>query len=308
MKKKLISILLVFAFAFACLAPAAFAAEGEEQEEFSYVALGDSITAGIGLPSSTLEVDETGLYIVRPNFTGYPDDCYVAVVADGLGLDREHALNIGLPGAESPTLRELVETGAAVTRMPYSLPELEDYIRNADVISISIGMNDASTHMFDLLYETCSTNLYPLTTYITDGTLATPSPENIFKILKAALSIDMSVSEFYTLTRTLLDGMQEVCDNGLATIQANLPQTIDRIRELNPDARILLIGYYNGLPVSRTWTRFTRDLNAYAEALAAEKGIDFVPITKTRISPDAHPTAAGHAYIGRQILRVLGSE
>lgn len=308
MKKKFASILFVFALALACLVPAAFAAEGGEDDEFYYLALGDSITAGIGLPDSDLAIDETGLYIVQPNYIGYPDDCYVAVVADGLGLDREHAINVGLPGAESPTLRELVQTGSAVTRMPYSLPELEGFIREADVITISIGMNDASTHMFDLLYETCESNLYPLTTYITDGTLANPSPENIFKILRAALEVDMSIPEFYTLVRTLLDGMQQVCNDGQAAIEYNLPQILDRVRELNPDARILLIGYYNGLPVSPVWTRFTKNLNAYAEGLAAEKGVEFVPITRTRISADAHPTAAGHAYIGRQILSVLDSD
>lgn len=118
-----------------------------EEHRFTYVALGDSITAGTGLSDFQYLPAPIGLD-VRPNFEGYSADCYVSVVAQRLGLDRQHALNLGLPGLMAPDLVDMVRDGA----MPhmnqpsgayYVYPEYQDYIRNADVISIQIGANDA---------------------------------------------------------------------------------------------------------------------------------------------------------------------
>ena len=71
-------------------------AEPEEEKQPLYVALGDSICAGVGLTSVQYAHNLMGVD-VSYNFKGYPDACYVGQVAQTLGLDRDHAINLGLP-------------------------------------------------------------------------------------------------------------------------------------------------------------------------------------------------------------------
>ena len=118
MKKKLIGLALSAAMLFSVLSVPAFAAAPEEsadpaltteqtaaeeencfftssntEEEkepnsITYVALGDSICAGIGLTKVQYSTNLTGVD-VSFNFKGYPETCYVGQVAKSLNLDRE---------------------------------------------------------------------------------------------------------------------------------------------------------------------------------------------------------------------------
>ena len=77
--------------------PAEDAAEGPDQDhQLTYIALGDSIAAGVGLDGFNFTPAEI-FYDISPNFKGYPDSCYVSYVAEMLGLGRDHALGLGLP-------------------------------------------------------------------------------------------------------------------------------------------------------------------------------------------------------------------
>ena len=82
------------------------------------------------------------------NFKGYPEACYVGQVGKSLNLDRDHAINLGLPGVMSKDMLELVKTGTmaemnTLSGCQYNYPEFVDYIKSADVISIQLGSNDA---------------------------------------------------------------------------------------------------------------------------------------------------------------------
>ena len=92
MKKRIVSLLLAVAM-LVLLAVPAFA-EGEHT--YTYIALGDSITAGIGLPDAVYQKNGS-FYDVSGNYHGYSGDCYVAKVADALGLDRDHQLRHARP-------------------------------------------------------------------------------------------------------------------------------------------------------------------------------------------------------------------
>ena len=63
----------------------------------TYVALGDSIVSGVGLPDFKYTEAAIGMDVAA-NFEGYPEQCYVSLVGKGLGLDRQHAIDLGLPG------------------------------------------------------------------------------------------------------------------------------------------------------------------------------------------------------------------
>lgn len=122
--------------------------EEDKDEQLTYVALGDSIVAGVGLADVQYSARSGYSVDMTPNFQGYSPNCYVGKVAAALGLDRDHAINLGLPALTAPDLADMIRYG----KMPqmnmasgceYNYPEFQDYIRKADVVSVQIGSNDA---------------------------------------------------------------------------------------------------------------------------------------------------------------------
>ncbi len=99
MKKRIVSLLLAAAM-LVLLAVPAFAEDGHA---YTYVALGDSITTGVGLKDTHFSATAKS-YDVQENYHDYSKDCYVARVADALGLDRDHAVNYGMPAAMSSNI------------------------------------------------------------------------------------------------------------------------------------------------------------------------------------------------------------
>ena len=91
--------------------PADAQTAGEPEQQLTYVALGDSITSGVGLADMKYNIAQIG-YDLQPNFEGYPSQCYTALVGKGLGLDRQHAINLGLPGLMSPDMLDMVQNSA----------------------------------------------------------------------------------------------------------------------------------------------------------------------------------------------------
>ena len=104
------------------------------QHQYSYIALGDSIVAGIGLPDAVYQRNGR-YYDVSGNYQGYSKDCYVARVAEGLGLSRDQTANYGMPALMSGDLLELESAE------PYTSADL-DY-NNADS-RVSREHDDAS--------------------------------------------------------------------------------------------------------------------------------------------------------------------
>ena len=81
----------------ATAAEAEVKADGTKDEQLTYVALGDSIVSGVGLADVQYSARSGYSVDMAPNFHGYSPDCYVGKVAAALGLDRDHAINLGLP-------------------------------------------------------------------------------------------------------------------------------------------------------------------------------------------------------------------
>ena len=92
---------------------AAEAAVSEEKEDkqLTYVALGDSICAGVGLADVQYSARAGYSVDMAPNFKGYSPNCYVGKVAETLGLDRDHAINLGLPALTAPDLADMIQYG-----------------------------------------------------------------------------------------------------------------------------------------------------------------------------------------------------
>ena len=290
--------------------PADAQTDGEPEPQLTYVALGDSITAGVGLPGVLCTPTESGLDY-SANFEGYPDQSYIALVAQGLGLDRQHAIDLGLPGLMSADLLDMVQNSGMsqpnqATGSTYTYPQFQDYLRKADIISIQIGSNDATVPCVMGLGEATHWKSEKLVELTVSGDLRNFSLENLQAMTNALRQLRLTPEETRDTNRLLFHGMDIICRDAYTQVTTNLPLILQEIRKLNPDATILLVGWYDPVPLLPAWNRYFCDLNRFAKELAAQQeGVTYVPVTFTQTSSDAHPTVRGHRYIANQILSAL---
>lgn len=288
-------------------APAADTPAADPQR--TYVALGDSIVSGVGLPD--VKYTEAAIGIdAAPNFEGYPEQCYVSLVGKGLGLDRQHAINLGLPGLMSPDMVDMVQNSAMpkmnqASGAYYVYPEYQEYLRKADIISIQIGSNDALVPCIVGLGEATNWKSEQLAGLMVSGALRDFNFQKLGLFLEALNRMTLTFDESRATNRLLFRGMDEICDQAYTNVTNSLPQIVAGIRALNPDAKIVLLGYTNPVPLLPAWNRYFSKLNRFAKDLAAQEGLIYVDIPRTQTAADGHPTVKGHQYIANQILNAL---
>lgn len=285
------------------------AAPAEQEPQLTYVALGDSITSGVGLADMKYNIAQIG-YDLRPNFEGYSSQCYTALVGKGLGLDRQHAINLGLPSLMSPDMVDMVQSSAMpkmnqASGSYYVYPEYQEYLRKADIISIQIGSNDALVPCIVGLGEATNWKSEQLAGLMVSGALRDFNFQKLGLFLKALNRMTLTFDESRATNRLLFRGMDEICDQAYTNVTASLPQIVAGIRALNPDVKIVLLGYTNPVPLLPAWNRYFSKLNRFAKDLAAQEGLIYVDIPRTQTAADGHPTVKGHKYIAQQILNAI---
>lgn len=288
-------------------APTAEAPAADPQR--TYVALGDSIVSGVGLPDFKYTEAAIGID-AAPNFEGYPEQCYVSLVGKGLGLDRQHAINLGLPGLMSPDMLDMVQNSAMpkmnqASGAYYVYPEYQEYLRKADIISIQIGSNDALVPCIVGLGEATNWKSEQLAALMVSGALRDFNFQKLGLFLEALNRMTLTFDESRATNRLLFRGMDEICDQAYTNVTNSLPQIVASIRALNPDAKIVLLGYTNPVPLLPAWNRYFSKLNRFAKDLAAQEGLIYVDIPRAQTAADGHPTVKGHQYIANQILNAL---
>ena len=322
MNNKKFASFLAAAAALVLLAMPAFAADeqaelpaadaqtaGEPEPQLTYVALGDSITSGVGLADMKYNISQIG-YDLRPNFEGYSSQCYTALVGKGLGLDRQHAINLGLPSLMSPDMVDMVQSSAMpkmnqASGSYYVYPEYQEYLRKADIISIQIGSNDALVPCIVGLGEATNWKSEQLAGLMVSGALRDFNFQKLGLFLEALNRMTLTFDESRATNRLLFRGMDEICDQAYTNVTNSLPQIVAGIRALNPDAKIVLLGYTNPVPLLPAWNRYFSKLNRFAKDLAAQEGLIYVGIPRTQTAADGHPTVKGHKYIAQQILNAI---
>ena len=290
-------------------APADAQTAGEPEPQLTYVALGDSITSGVGLADMKYNIAQIG-YDLRPNFEGYSSQCYTALVGEGLGLDRQHAINLGLPSLMSPDMVDMVQSSAMpkmnqASGSYYVYPEYQEYLRKADIISIQIGSNDALVPCIVGLGEATNWKSEQLAALMVSGALRDFNFQKLGLFFEALNRMTLTFDESRATNRLLFRGMDEICDQAYTNVTASLPQIVAGIRALNPDAKIVLLGYTNPVPLLPAWNRYFSKLNRFAKDLAAQEGLIYVDIPRTQTAADGHPTVKGHKYIAQQILNAI---
>lgn len=290
-------------------APADAQTAGEPEQQLTYVALGDSITSGVGLADMKYNIAQIG-YDLRPNFEGYSSQCYTALVGKGLGLDRQHAINLGLPSLMSPDMVDMVQNSAMpkmnqASGSYYVYPEYQEYLRKADIISIQIGSNDALVPCIVGLGEATNWKSEQLAGLMVSGALRDFNFQKLGLFFEALNRMTLTFDESRATNRLLFRGMDEICDQAYTNVTNSLPQIVASIRALNPDAKIVLLGYTNPVPLLPAWNRYFSKLNRFAKDLAAQEGLIYVDIPRTQTAADGHPTVKGHKYIAQQILNAI---
>ena len=277
----------------------------------TYVALGDSIVSGVGLPDFKYTDAAIGMDVAA-NFEGYPEQCYVSLVGKGLGLDRQHAIDLGLPGLTTGDLVDLLRTGAMpkmnqLAGTYYVYPQMLDYLKRADIISVQIGSNDALVPALVALGNATNWKSEQLVATMVSGVLREPSFENLQRLNSDLSRLRLTKEEKQATSQLLLGGGTDaICEQAYQDAAVNMPQVVAQLRALNPDAQIILVGYTNPVPVLPEWTQLFRRLNALAKDLAAQnENVTYVPIPFTMTATDAHPTVSGHKYIAKRILRAV---
>lgn len=279
-------------------------------KDFLYVAIGDSVTAGVGLSGLQYKLVQNG-FDMSGNYKGYDGQCFVGYVADQLGLDRDHAINLGLPAVMTRDLADLIETGAMPAMNQYSgvqytsVPELKEYIQKADLITLQIGANDALIRTIVALGEATNWKSEKLANSMVTGMFRNLTPDNIDYFMDCLKQLTLTPSEFRAVMHLLTTGMGQICTSTYADTVTQLERVMKDLRELNPEAQIMVLSYNNPVPLMPSWSRHFRRLNTAAAKLAAQYDVTYVPIPYTRTANDGHPTVSGHKYIGRQILKAV---
>lgn len=76
----------------------------------------------------------------------------------------------------------------------------------------------------------------------------------------------------------LTTGMGQICTSTYADTVTQLERVMKDLRELNPEAQILVLSYNNPVPLMPSWSRHFRRLNTAAAKLAAQYDVTYVPI------------------------------
>lgn len=294
----------------ATAAKAEVKADGTKDEQLTYVALGDSICAGVGLADVQYSARAGYSVDMAPNFKGYSPNCYVGKVAETLGLDRDHAINLGLPGLMSADLVELVQTGKMsemnkLSGCQYNYPEIIDYIKQADVISIQMGSNDAFVPTVVAFGNATNWKSEDLASIVLSGNLRSKDPETKAAFDASMKKLKLTKSEVDAVWNLATAGMSKICNDAYPVSSANIRTVVETVRALNPDAQILLIGATNPVPLLPSWSNYFSKLNRFQKQLAEVYDIDYIAIPYAQTELDGHPTVAGHKYIAKKIVRAI---
>ena len=318
LKTKLATVFLAVLMAAVCMVPSFAAAKTYR----TYAVLGDSIPTGYSLPGYRFAGKATAVWPVVPG--SYPEHVK-------WGAHASHIYMMAHSGYRTADIRRVLDpsfrgdyfNGRRLPTYPDSMEvneaklnklrnEVIRHIEQSDLITLNVGGNDVFQFLLilrdmireDLVAVEDLQNLPALSpeTTLKDIRQLAGNSETLYRILEMELK---SVQDFYT----------------------NFDAIVRRIHEINPRARLLVLGVYNPLdnfkvggvsanlliePVMESYNTYYRSGCQY------RKYYQFVPLRDidTYVSAgrffenpdmpvDIHPTKTGHRQIAQQILAAL---
>lgn len=316
--KRLSAVLLAVLMIAVCIVPS-FAVSRQYK---NYAVLGDSIPTGYMMPGYEYAGRKKVLWPVVPN-------SYPTFVAQGVGA--KHTYMLAHSGYRTADLRRVLDPNFAgdyfnARRLPkqadtYAVDQagLEKlrkgvikYLEKSDLITLQIGAND-SFQVIVILFEMLQEN------------------QELMAELQEAGALDPDVT-MKALQKMALDNetLARIVEMELASVQSfrsNFEVIMRRIHEINPDAKVVVMGLYNPFDVTKIAgispapliQPLIQGFNNYMEFGCRYKDTyTYCPLTDIEnylgtgqffanpdLPGDVHPTPKGHRQIAEQVLAVL---
>lgn len=341
--RKAIALALTLIMMLSCLALTASAATAQNitfkvSSDGGYLAIGDSIGMGCGSDGgnkgqyhnyewrgcegayTTTVANAVGCYIPNNDITdqtsNYWPCCYpgltTAIMLDLLGIDDGFTdTEIDYPYYDAVLKYFGTPTSIAGTRGDKYVEgecglcgDILEVASKAELITVELGMCDVFYRAYRIVSEGG---------FLADG-----------------FSFDVSKADELV---GVADKAVSLLKEGYNYWKANYHLILDKLKELNPDATIVIVNSFNpiddmtllddtALPLCSLFTNITDQMNKQYEAFAEEYGVLYADIANCETHgtesdwallgafmgdtlAGSHPSQIGHDYIARQILSVL---
>ncbi len=251
----------------------------------TYLALGDSITAGYGLDD--------------------PDsDCFVSIFGNEIGATT---INRGVSGLTAETLAATLETG-----------EYDTYLAMVDVVTITIGGNDLMAAFYEYLLSLYNTaygtelTVTDVQTWFTDGTSYMTEISTVLALLTTDEGIAGATTAVSGAATTTLANIQSIITKILTV---NPDAVILLANQYNPYASLAALESYASIS-----TLFDTAVTAFNALLtqvdAMSDNVVVVDVYSAGVATnvniltmnfDFHPNASGHETIAAAMVAAYES-
>lgn len=329
--KRLIAALVAVLTLTAVLSMSSFAATARNVKTYeTYTVLGDSVAAGYSHPGYDMNHDYNKIeWNLVPDT--YPD-----ILGKAVNATTVHQL--AHSGYRTTDLRALLYNdyngdGMSPLRLPsinndarhLNVDQLnvlrkafQDDITNSNLITLNIGIND-STQPLMITMETLTADVGVLGNQVA----ALLDPFNYVKNTLNNINTLVVDAQFYA-------ALAQAELTSFRMFSENFDAIVSRIHELNPEAKLIVVGLYNasendtipsggiGIPIGDIFGSLYANMNNYMQngSPYASKGyytfVDTWGISSHMNDPDSpmyrgdnHPTLKGHQQIADRILAVL---
>lgn len=306
MKRRLLPLVLVLAMLIqlSCMTTA-FAAESEAQYTgfySAYTAIGDSICAGYGTPSYDSDKNGTGM---GENIKNSPKECYAQLLSTKLGAEMA---NLGNCGCDSKELYEALTDETQKNHDTYL-----QYIKKSDLITLNIGSNDLSFALMDDILAAVSTDSASLTKeqslVLLDMLFSGGDIGEFIRYIGTLDGVKLDYDSLVKLFKVLSNsGVHSAFARGYEAYTKYYPMVVEKIKELNPDAQIVLLNYYNPYLDDTGDTMIdsvTNSVVAMQELNNALKNIQYDDSPSTADAEDKQDTSAANSDTSDQLNQIL---
>lgn len=271
--KRLLAVLLT-AVLVSQLVPQTALAEvvqsGDTDRTYNYVAIGDSTTAGVNLePSATPGAKERAVILSKALLANPIQEAFPALIGEELSVLGDSynfvtsATNLGTTGYSASdvahTIREegyrgeymsmLLGAGTSKdksAKLAKYHKFFEYFLPKADLVSIEVGGNDLwMNSLMPLLQD--SNPVVRIFAYAITRVLAGDDVETIEENIDSMILLykkDITSTNVYNGLKVLLKLSVSGSKNA-RTAAANVKDVILAVKEINPDADIAVMGFYN---------------------------------------------------------------
>ena len=360
--RKLIALLLALVMAMTAACISVFAAHKKQYQAYTF--FGDSVTAASGIPAYYeyfVYNEETGK--IEGTAEGQRvRDSYPDLVAQGVGINNglENYYNESHSGWRTSEVRQILdesyvnEDGAVALALSRAMangktisdpeelrPQVREEIAKSDLITLDLGSNDIQLPIIMALYAAinpANAALYGVQEYdqwLIEELLQKYGTEN-----ELIAQLAQTVAAIHGIEYAL-EVISKATITGLHKFRVNYPVIIEKIREINPNADIYVIGLYNPLsdtliseqlpiPIGKVLDPMIQSMNLYLAALnPARRYYTYVDAFNTAVlgtinvadlfSSESglsaegmgtytlyvHPSVEGHRYIADQVLKAI---